>query len=442
MIIRGWNSAALGGPPVVNLQPADPFQSFPLDAGVTLHVHRAPAFKTLSIHVFLQRPLDEGTTDAALLPDLLRSGCHRHPTRRALATYLETLYGASLSTGVFKFGERHLLQFRLDGVNDRFLPGRTRVLARALGLLRDLVTAPVLERGLFPADAVAREKANRRNLLDGLVNERASWAFERCVAAMCADEPFRRYPLGESGCLDSVTPGTLRDRHLRLLREAPVDIVVTGDVRGPEVAAAVARAFRLRGRAPAALPRAVPRPAPASVREVREPLRVEQGRLVIGLRTGITLADAAVDALGVANGILGAFPHSKLFRNVREREGLAYDVRSWLERTKGLLFIQAGIDPAKYAAARDVILGELGALQRGEISDEEWESTRSCLLDRLRALEDAPSRLAVARMEGIVNGRVRTPSEVREAVQAVTREDVVEAARRVRPDTIYFLAPP
>jgi predicted Zn-dependent peptidase len=426
----------------VSLSPADGFQSFPLDAGVTLHVHPAPAFKTLSVHVFVQRPLDEGTTDAALLPDLLRRGCRRHPTRRAIAVFLETLYGASLSSGVFKFGERHLLHVRIDGVNDRFVPGRTRVLARTLGFLRDLLTAPVLERGLFPAAAVEREKANRRNLLEGLMNERAAWAYERCVAAMCAGEPFRRYPLGDVADLEAVTPGTLRDRHLRLLREAPVDIVVTGDVRGPEIAAAVGRAFRLRGRAPSPLPLPAPRPAPASPREVREALPVEQGRLVIGLRTGITLADPAVDALGVANGILGAFPHSKLFRNVRERDGLAYDVRSWTERTHGLLFVQAGVDPAKVGAARDVILGELAALQRGEISGEEWESTKSCLLDRLRALSDSPALLAVARMEGIVNGRVRTPDEVMESVRSVTREAVVDAARRVRPDTIYVLAPP
>jgi predicted Zn-dependent peptidase len=426
----------------VSLSPADVFQSFPLDAGVTLHVHRAPAFKTLSVHVFLQRPLDGETTAAALLPAVLRRGCRRHPTRRAIATFLEGLYGASLSAGVFKLGERHLLQLRLDVANDRFVPGRSRVFAKGLGFLRDLLAAPVLARGRFPAAAVDRERANRRHALEGLVNDRAAWAHERCVAAMCAGEPYARYPLGRVEELEAATPEALAALHRRLLRGAPIEVVVTGDVRGPEVADAVGHAFRLRGRSPAPLPPVATAPAPAAPREVRETLPVEQARLVIGLRTGITLADDAVDALVTANGLLGAFPHSALFRSVREREGLAYAVHSGLDRSKGLLFIAAGVDPAKVGAARDACLREVEALREGRIADEAWESTRRCLLDRLLAMEDAPAQLAVSLLEGIVNGRVRTPAQARESLARVTRDDVVAAARRWRVDTIYVLAPP
>ena len=47
-------------------------------------------------------------------------------------------------------------------------------------------------------------------------------------------------------------------------------------------------------------------------------------------------------------GVLGGFPHSKLFRNVREKSGLCYDASSSIERFKGLLVIFAGIDAANF----------------------------------------------------------------------------------------------
>jgi hypothetical protein len=105
------------------------FLTYPAGPGITLHVYPAPPFKTLSLHVFFQRPLDGGTTAAAILPSMLRRGCRRLPTQRAIAAFLDGLYGASCSSGVFKFGERQILHVRLDVVNDRFAPGRARILA-------------------------------------------------------------------------------------------------------------------------------------------------------------------------------------------------------------------------------------------------------------------------------------------------------------------------
>lgn len=415
------------------------FLTYPIADGVKLHVYPAPRFKTVGIHVYAQQPLGPETTANALLPNVLRRGCRRTPTQRAIVTFLEGLYGAALSADVLKLGERHCLTFRVDVVHDRFAPGRTRLVRAALEFLHRLLTAPVLADGIFPSHTVAQEKVNHRNWIEGLINDRMAYATERCIEAMCPEEEYRRYVYGRTDDLDAITPRSLRERHRRLLREAPIDIVVTGPVRGPEIASAVARAFRFRGRTPSPLPPTTIRAAPPTPRVVGETRAVEQGKLVIGVRTGITLADDGVYALATVNGILGAFPHSKLFRNVREREGLAYDARSYVDRTKGILFMQAGIDPARYETARDVILDQMEAVRRGDITEEEWDSTRKCLRDRLRSLEDSPSRMAASLLEGLVNGRVRAIEDARAALDRVTREDAMRAASALKVDTIYFL---
>jgi len=417
------------------------FLTYPVTDGVTLYVYPAPAFKTVTLQCFVQRPLDEETTSSALLPAILRRGCRRLPTRRAIAAYLERLYGASLQTDVYKLGERHVLAFRIDTVHDRFAPARSQNLARAVDFLFRLLAEPSRARGRFPDLVVEQEKANHRHLLEGLIDDRATYAAVRCVESMCPEEPYRRYSLGRVEDLATVDSTSLTASHRRLLLEATVDLVVTGAVRGPEVARLVRRAFRFHGRAPAPIPPAVRVPSPPAPREIREPRPIEQGHLVIGARAHIAFAEPLADAFACYNGILGAFPHSRLFRHVREREGLAYDVRSWIERSKGFLFVYAGIDPARYGDARDGILREIDEMRKGGFSEEEWTSTRRCLLDRFRALEDSPARLASVLLEGLAGGRVRTIEEARRAVEAVTREAVVAAARAVQIDTLYFLTP-
>jgi predicted Zn-dependent peptidase len=182
--------------------------------------------------------------------------------------------------------------------------------------------------------------------------------------------------------------------------------------------------------------------ANGELREHVEKLDVEQGKMVMGCRTGVVWGKPETFPLVVYNGLLGAFPHSKLFANVREKEGLAYAVHSSLDHTKGLLFVTAGIDPEKYAKCVEVIKRQMSDLAEGKISDDEWEKTRLTITDRVRSREDNPSAKIGSFLEMSLNGKPMTAAQVIDGVNGVTREQVVKAAALVRPDTIFYLTRP
>ena len=64
----------------------------------------------------------------------------------------------------------------------------------------------------------------------------------------------------------------------------------------------------------------------------------------MGLRAYVQIRDDAYPAALLYNGILGGYPHSKLFINVREKESLAYYASSRFDGIKGSLMIQTGIE--------------------------------------------------------------------------------------------------
>jgi predicted Zn-dependent peptidase len=418
------------------------FDVFEPAKGFRVLVHPTTKFKTVSLALYVHQPLGDGATPLALLPFVLRRGCQGTPDLRSIVVFLEDLYGASFGVDVAKIGERQLLALRMETVNDRFAPTRVKTLEKSLGFLWRVLSRPVGKKDQLRADFVAQEKENLKRLIDGMINDRMSYAYERCIQEMCAGERYARYEYGRVEEVDGVTPKELFKLHKRLLAEAPMDLFVIGDLEPKKVAALAKRVFRFGKRAVKAPPPTEVRDGAGALRERIEKLEVDQGKVVLGCRTGVTWGHPDAFPLLVYNGLLGAFPHSKLFANVREREGLAYAVHSSVDAVKGLLFVTAGIDPDKYAKCVEVIREQMADVAAGRWSDDEWGKTLSTLLDRVRSREDSPSGKIHSFLEMEPSTPPLTPAQAGAALAKVTREDVLRAAARVKPDTIYYVTRP
>lgn len=166
---------------------------------------------------------------------------------------------------------------------------------------------------------------------------------------------------------------------------------------------------------------------------------VNQGVLVIGLRTGLTVRDELYFPMLVANGVLGGFPHSKLFQQVREKHSLAYYAYSSLETVKGVGFMYAGIEFANRDRCQEIMLQQLEAVQNGQISDEELETTIRTLANDMLAAADNPVAMAELAVDRVFSGRELSVEDRVRAFRQVTKEQVAEAARHFAVDTIYFL---
>ncbi|MHC4605990.1 MAG: EF-P 5-aminopentanol modification-associated protein YfmF [Planctomycetota bacterium] len=416
------------------------FDRFEIAPGFDLFVLPTSKFKTIFVKAYVHRTLaaDEATANA-LLPCVLRRGCRGAPDMRKMVLFLEDLYGASLSADIGKLGERHVMTFSMDFVNDRFAPGRARTLRRGLKFLSDMMLRPVRTKGGLRPDFLEQEKENLRRFIEGRINDRASFAHDRCVEEMCSGEPYGTYEYGSVERIPQVGPRDLRELHDRVMATAPIHLFVTGDVRPKRVASIVSEHFRLRRRKVEAPPDPVRPEGPEEPREIVERREVEQGNLVLGCRSGVSWKDPEIFAAVFANAVLGGYAHSKLFVHLREEKGLAYSAGASFEKTKGLVFVSAGIDFAKYGDALRTIRELMADVAEGRISDEEFGKTRESLLAGLRSREDSPGAKIASLEEQMVNGRSLTTEEMIAGVERIAPEDVSAAARKVRPDTVYFL---
>lgn len=415
-------------------------ESKTVPANIGIHLIPTNKFKTVLVAVFLRQVLERGlAAQTALLPAVLERGSRRYPTFRDLRRRLEELYGAELGAGVVKKGEQHFISFSLEVINDKFAPGEN-LLHQGMAVLKDLLTDPLLENGAFKSDYVEQEKEQQETEIRSLINNKVNYAMERCIQEMCAGERFGVYRLGDLESLKLISPEGLYRYYSSLLRENALDIFVVGEIDAKETLALVEENF--------SLPRAAkikempPREGvivPEKVRFFEERLPVNQGKLTLGYRTNVTYGDSDYPAMLLYNGILGGFPHSKLFQNVREKESLAYYASSRLAKHKGIQLIGSGIEVENYERALQIIQEQVQSIKEGEITPEEMENTRIALISQLMLISDSPAGLVSFYQDGFMGERKDEIEEMIKEIEGLSKNDVVEAANKVFWDTVYFL---
>ncbi|MBD0380293.1 EF-P 5-aminopentanol modification-associated protein YfmF [Paenibacillus sedimenti] len=407
---------------------------------IRLHVLPTDQFKTFAISVYIGRPLaEDAVTNTALTPFVLRRGTQLRPETKQFREYLDDLYGAGFGFDIYKRGDYQIVHLRMDIINDRFVSSNESLLKKGLEFVGETLTKPALENGYFRSKYVDSEKQTLLKRIEAVINDKVRYAAERCIEEMCSDEPYRLHALGKIEDLDGITPQNLYEQYIEWLQNAPVDIYVVGNTTLEEVEGIVKQAFSIDRNLDVNYETVIQRGTSREVKTVVERLDVNQGKLNMGLRTHISYRDEQYPVALMYNGVLGGYPHSKLFINVREKASLAYYASSRFDGHKGILTLQSGIEMQNYEKAVDIIRKQLQAMEQGDISETEMSQTKAMISNQLRELQDSAFELISFDFNAILSGKERTVAGLIESVERVDVPAIAEAAKRVQLDTIYFL---
>jgi predicted Zn-dependent peptidase len=409
-----------------------------LGNGTRLLVLPSAKWKTVSVRVHLQADLDAGRTCRSLLAAVLLRGTRRFPDMTALQRRLDSLYGAALGAGTHKIADVQLTVFTLNGADPRFLADTPDLPVQAAALLAEVVRDPARAGRLLVPAYVATEKENLRRLLRSQKDSKAEYAALRLAEIMFVGEPYGRNELGAAEDLDGIDAERLSAHYEDWIRTAPLDVLVAGQVDVEAVAAACAAFARGRAGGPprAALP---PRPESGAVRTVCEEDDVRQARLAMGFRHGAVIGGAGHAAAEVTNGMLGGFPHSKLFRRVREKESMAYSVGSAYDAGTGVLTVSAGIAPGACERTAAMVREAVDELARGAFDASDVRASQAGIIRRARGAGDLPASRLVQRYVWSLFGASYAEEEWVRSISSVTGADVAAAAGRLRLDTVYCL---
>ncbi len=402
------------------------FERTALPAGPRVITARLPDARSFTVeaHVLAgSRHEAPGQVGCAhFLEHLSFKGTRAYPTTRALSEAVEGLGGTfNAST------DRELTVFYVR------VPARHAV--TAMEVLGELVVRPNLDEAEIEneRDVIVEEI---RSYLDDPA-EHVNVLFD---LAMFDDTPLGREIAGSEEGVRALPAAAIHEFWREHYRPSNVVVAASGDMPHDRVVELAAAAFGTGAGSPSGY---LPAPRiPAGLRSLRATRPATQAQLVLGVPAP-PRDHPDQWTLSVLNAVLGDGMSSRLFLEVREERGLAYDVgSSTVEYSDaGVLSVYAGVDPGRIRPTIAAVLAELARLRDEDVPDPEMAKVKAYLAGRLELRLDETRYLAswIGTQEAL-HDRVLTPEQALAAIDAVTAGDVRRLAGRLFVDEALRLA--
>ena len=410
--------------------------------GIKLHTIKTEKFKTNLIAVMLTTKLDrKNVTKNALIPAVLRRGTKFMQTQEEINKKMEDMYGASFDCGLDKTGDNQILKFYMETVNNEFLPqDAENMIKSSIEKIFEIIFNPYLENGVFKKEYVEQEKENIKQIIDGKIDSKARYALDRCIEEMYKNEPFGLYKFGYVEDLKDINEKNLYEYYLELIKTCKIDIYISGivDENIHNIIKQNENIEKLQERKPDFKEFELTKKEKEEAKEIQESMEITQGKLIIGLDVNILDKDARYKIM-IYNSLLGGSANSKLFQNVREKASLAYTASSSYYRFKNNIFINCGIDIPNYQKALEIIKKQIEDMKNGDFTDEEIENAKNGIIASIKTIDDEQDTEITYYFGQELSGTKTSLEEYIESIQKVSKADVLEVAKQISINTIYFL---
>ncbi|MBP3256162.1 MAG: insulinase family protein [Clostridia bacterium] len=408
--------------------------------GIKFHKIKTNKFKTNLFAIFLNTALSrENVTKDALITALLRRGTMELKSQDLISKELENMYGAGFDCGIEKSGDYHTFKFYLEVINDDFLPEKENLSEKALKLLISIVFNPFIENGSFKEEYVKQEKSNLKQIIEGKIDNKGNYALERCIEEMYKEKPYGLFKYGYIEDVEKITAKDLYEYYLKLIQECKIDIFASGDINDnyEEIVRKDENINKLKERN-IEIKKEDKKEIINQAKEIIDNMDVTQGKLVMGLDLMLDKEDIGYAAM-VYNTILGVGANSKMFRNVREKESLAYTCGTNYIKRKNLLLVRAGIEIENYEKAVKLIKKEIADMKDGNFTDEDIKNAKNLIYSTIYNIEEEQDTEISYYFGQEISDLNTSVEEYKEKIEKITREDIIEVANNMQYNTIYFL---
>lgn len=410
-----------------------------LAQGATLHLIRSEKFKTVLVGLYIKRPLlPVEASYNALLSRILDHGTRTLPSLSEVNSELEYLYGSVIVTDTHKYGNSQTIQMKLSFPNEKYLDEEA-FYEKPIAILSDMLFDPLIENGGFKKEIFDQAQETLISEIEMRKEDKMDWAISACLETMFAEENYRIHELGTIEWVKGITPQSLYEHLQLLLKEAEIDIIISGDVTEERFAPVIKDAFKFERTSFSPIPNVFYQREIDEVRHYEEKMKVTQGRLVLGYQYDIRYDDPKYMALFLASAVLGGGGGSRLFQRVREKESLSYTIFARTDKFKSVMLIYAGIDPDNYQKTLDIIKEEVALMQEGGFADEELAKSKEVLISSYLSISDYQNSFINYYYAQL---QFDLPTDIQQKIEAVenaTKADVIEASKHLKLDTVAFI---
>lgn len=407
--------------------------------GIDLYYIPDTKYKTVSMSAFLHRRLsrDEATSNA-LLSKMLKRGTVKCKSINELNIYADNLYGALYDVNIAKKAYVQSIVSSVNFLGDEYT--KESIIPECTELMLDMLFKPNVENDTFQKDVFEVEKQNLKDDIEGLINDKRSYANFRCIEEMCKGQENSVFEFGYLEDLDKIDEKTLYAHYKSIITSSPIDIFAVGDVDIDYLLGYLKEYFAQYDFDIKAIEhKKAPDVKRDEVQYVEDVFDVAQGKLAMGFRTEIDIDHEDYYALILGNSIFGSGAHSRLFNTVREKLSLCYYASSMTDKFRALMLVSSGIEFSNFEKAKNEIEKQLKSIQNGDFTEEEFTVSKKFLVNNYLSQKDSAYAMKDYYRGQCFCKNSDTIDEAVAKIEALSPDDVKRALKNVRLDTVYFL---
>ncbi|PKL01548.1 MAG: hypothetical protein CVV56_00775 [Tenericutes bacterium HGW-Tenericutes-1] len=398
-------------------------------------------FKSTLITVRLIAPFNQESLNyRAILPQVLASSTKKYRSKAGMTRRLDYLYGTQMSVFTSKLGFESIIHFQVQFPSDRFLPNQESLSEEVIELIKQIIFHPLTKNGVFSKNVVNDEIRLVKEALEAEYNDKGDYAFQQFKKIMFENELYALRSKGDYETLDLVTPETLWNAYLAMLKNDSFHISVVGDFNELKIKKLLLKTFDFQWKERPHQWVDTETKLISQVARVPELNDVKQAKLFLGFRSEIRIDSKDYLAMSVFNTLFGDSDQAKLFRTIREEQHLCYYVSSSYDSNKGVVFISMGVEPGNEDLASRLAIETLEKIKSGEFSEEDLAFAKSFQIKRIRQRDD--SILTLSAMDFYFRNLYGVSYDTLQLVQSIdslSKEDIMKCANSLILDTYYYL---
>lgn len=291
--------------------------------------------------------------------------------------------------------------------------------------------AHLLRSPAFPEEQLDLERRLSLQSIRSMQEQPFTVAYNALREALYGEHPYALPGIGTPDSLLALTQGDLQGAHHRYFRPDAMVMAISGRITAEAATTLMTAYFGDWDNPPEPYPTLTYPPVPSEGTCIAIPQDTQQAIVMVGYQAPqVHHPDYA--ALKVINTYLGSGLSSRLFVELREKRGLAYDVSAFYPTRLGLsqFVVYMGTAPGNTAAALEGLRWETERLAQEPLTPEELEGAKNKLLGQYALGKQTNAQLAqLFGWYEILGLGIDYDAEFQSEVAAVTSERAIAAAQ-------------
>ena len=406
--------------------------------GFTLHVIKTDRFKTIFYNVNIRFD-DEKDTERymGLLSRLLIQTSSKYNSLRDINVACASIYDPSYNIRVLCSGAEDILTLTASFANEKYTEkGMNEINFKFL--TRFLFEPKIVNNG-FDREIFEIQKEKLLEYYKTMKDRPQDYANSRLSEEM----KYRKYDVMKLDDLiksiESLTAEDLYEFYKKIMNEGKLDIFVCGDVDPLVIKNMFKDIIKFKGSKRGKINHLVKQISyNKNENIIIEPSNNTQSNLIVGCKL-LDLTDFERKYVFVLySWILGGGMNSLLTQTVREKNSLCYYIYATRQNLFETMKIFAGINGLDFDKTYRLIKEEMKNMENGNFSSELFEGVKEIYYNSLIKIEDGQSDLVGSYTSELFVGN-DSIIERKKQMSKVTKEDVMNLAKKVHIDTVYLL---